>query len=232
MNLTARFAFISPLLISSALVLLQSPSNAAAVGAEEATRLLARSQALEAKCKFLTSSQHDELSGFVAKAEIAMVAKSSTANAKSIIASGRAIGRSAVCNNQEHADIIDILSAAHQATSGKVQIIAAPTPQPVEKKPVAIVAQAERPLFVRPLEIAPKPTVEPFPTTDALNHYAALTQHYYLVRRCHTMSLAPIASLYKDVVSSHHTAVASYGVPAVRAIMKQSESKAKASSCG
>ena len=101
------------------------PLNASAkpIAAEQATQLLARSQALEEKCKFLTAAQREELSAFVAKAEVAMVAKSSVNSTKSLITIGRAQGKSATCTDAERADLIDIISAAQQATSRKIEVV-------------------------------------------------------------------------------------------------------------
>ena len=195
-------------LLSSILITANSPAYADTLGSEQATQLLARSQAVEEKCRFLTPTQHEELSTFVAKAEIAMVAKSSVAATKTIMASGKAQGKAAACSDGEHNDVVDIISAAHQATSAKA---------------MAMVSAAEQ-----------QPVVEASPVktpSGALGQYAELTQRYYLARRCNLMSFGVINSLYKTVVSTHHDVVASFGVPAVRAVMLQSESRANGSRC-
>ena len=229
MNFVNRLAFISPFLFTFAFVTTQGQGFAAVIGAEEATKLLAKSQSVEEKCKFLTASQHDELSAFVAKAEIAMVAKSSTENAKSIIASGRASGQNASCSDFELAEIVDIIGAAHQATSVTAQSSPLPTSAPervVPKKTMVSEIPASK-----PIEKTQKLIDLNTPQTAGLSRYAALTQRYYIARRCKTMSYGSITGLYKNVVSTHKNVVASYGVSAVRAVMSKSESKANASSC-
>ena len=202
MNFVKRLGFVTPFLFTLAFMSQQSDVFASAIGAEEATKLLARSLSLEEKCKFLNANQHEELATFVAKAEIAMVAKSSAKSAKSLIANGRALGQSATCSDSERADIVSIIKAAHQATSGSAQMVSKIKLQP-----------------------------EPIAQTGGLNRYAELTQRYYIARRCNTMSYASITSLYKDVVSTHKNAISSFGVPAVRTVMNQSASKANASRC-
>ncbi len=223
-------SFVSPLLITIAFMAHQSQGFAAVIGAEEATKLLAKSQSVEEKCKFLTASQHDELSAFVAKAEIAMVAKSSTANAKSIIAAGRASGQNASCSDFELAEIIDIIGAAHQATSATAQ--ASPSPTSATQRVVPKKTMVSEIPASKPIEKTQKLIDLRTPQTAGLSRYEALTQRYYLARRCKTMTYGSITGLYKDVVSIHKNVVASYGVSAVRAVMSKSESKANASSCG
>jgi hypothetical protein len=196
------------------------------IAAEQATQLLARSQAMEEKCKFLTSVQRDELSAFVAKAEVAMVAKSSVKATKALISNGRAKAAGASCNDAERADIVDIISAAQQAISRKVQIVQAPVPN----KPIVVATQIEKPKPVT--AILKKPVdVKPSPVKSGLSQYAQLTQRYYLARRCNSMSSGSINSLYKNVVSTHRSVVASFGVPAVRAVMQQSENQANGARC-
>ena len=230
MNFVNRIAFAIPFLFAMAFTAHQSQGFAAVMGADEATKLLARSQALEEKCKFLTASQHEELSAFVAKAEIAMVAKSSAATARTIIATGRATGINAACTGAEHADIVNIISAAHQATSGAAQ--SNPTLARVApEKAVVVVTPVENSKTTKPAQEITKLFSDRIVLKSGLGRYAELIQRYYLARRCNTMSQGPITSLYRDVVSTHRSVVSSFGVPAVRSVMNQSEIKAKASSC-
>jgi hypothetical protein len=195
-------------------------ASAATFAAEQATEMLARAHAVQQKCKFLTANQNEELSRFVARAEIAMVSKSSTKATKAIIANGRAQGQKAACSDTERTDILDILNAAQQASAGTRP----PTAKPVsiEKPRVAVVA-------------VKKPTLEPVQksvTTGGLAQYAQLTKRYYLARRCGSMSMSSINSLYRNVVATHRKVVSNFGVPAVRNIMQDSEQRANQSSCG
>ena len=238
MKFVNRLALVTPLLVSFAFTAQQSAGFAAAIGAEEATKLLARSQSLEENCKFLTASQSDELAAFVAKAEIAMVAKSSAASAKSLIAEGRAQGRSAPCSDSEHADVVSIINAAHRATSNSAQMVAKikPVLEPVapntSPKKIAVgFVKVDTPDRVKPIEKKAKIISARIVQSGGLSRYAALTQRYYLARKCNSMSFASITSLYKDVVATHKNAVASFGVPTVKSVMSQSASKATGLSC-
>ena len=228
MTSTKRASIYATIMLSTLTIALHNAASAQTVPAEQATQLLARSQALDEKCKFLTSSQHDELSAFVAKAEVAMVAKSSVKTAKALIESGRAEGKAAACSETERANAVEIIIAAHQATSRKVQISQAPAP--AKSAVVATKVDASKPVIAAVEQ--PIAVTTPVQTNSGLNQYAQLTEHYYLARRCNSMSVGSINSLYKKVVSTHHNVVASYGVAAVRAVMKQSERQANAARCG
>jgi hypothetical protein len=195
-------------------------TSGATLAAEQATELLARSQAIQQKCKFLNANQNQQLSSFVAKAEIAMVSKSSTKAAKTIIANGRAQGQKATCSDVERADIVDVLNAAQQATAASKP--AASKPAKIEK-PIQIVAAAKKPA----LEPVQKPV-----RADGLANYAQLTKRYYLARRCNSMSTGAISSLYRNVVATHRNVVSNFGIPTVRNVMQQSEQSANQSSCG
>jgi hypothetical protein len=227
MYLTNRSATLTSLIFSALALAMPLSVSAEPVAAEQATQLLARSQALEEKCKFLTMAQRDELSAFVAKAEVAMVAKSSVKSTKSLINNGRAQAKTATCTDAERADIVDIISAAQQATSRKAQMVQTP----VANKPVALATQVERPKPLNSIFKKPIVEVKPEPIKSGLGQYAQLTKRYYLARRCNSMSNSSINSLYKNVVSTHRTVVASFGVPAVRAVMQQSEQHANAQHC-
>ena len=219
---TYRSAILTSLLCTTVILATPLTASAEPIAAEQATQLLARSQALAEKCKFLTAAQRDELSAFVARAEVAMVAKSSVKATKSLISSGRAQAIGASCNDAERTDILDIISAAQQATSRKVQVAQTPSPN----RPIVVAAQVDNPKFNKTV-IDTKSN----PVKSGLGQYAQLTQRYYLARRCNSMSYGLINNLYKNVVSTHRNVVASFGAPAVRAVMQQSEHQASATHC-
>ena len=112
-----RTAIFTSIIFASFSTFSFQQTSATTLAAEQATEMLARAQAIQQKCKFLNASQHEALSSFVAKAEIAMVSKSSIKFTKTTIANGRAQGQKATCSDTERADIIDVINAAQQATA-------------------------------------------------------------------------------------------------------------------
>jgi hypothetical protein len=184
----------------------QSHASAVEVAAEQATELLAKSQALDAKCKFLNSDERDELSSLVARAELSLAQRESVALTKMALARGRKAGNGATCSAAERADISSILVAARTA--------AAKVPQ--------VNAKAPR-------QSAPRNN--PPQSKASLASYARMTQTYYLARRCGSMSPRAIANFYRTIVRTHHQALSSFGRAAVASVMQQSESKARAQRC-
>lgn len=210
-----RTAIFTSIILASFSTFSFQKTSAATLAAEQATEMLARAQAIQQKCKFLNASQHEALSSFVAKAEIAMVSKSSIKFTKATIANGRAQGQKATCSDIERADIIDVINAAQQATAGSKQVR---TEKPIQIIPVTKKSSAQ-------------PTQKPI-RADGLAQYAQLTKRYYLARRCNSMSVSSINNLYKSVVATHRNVVTNFGVASVRNIMQQSEQRANQSSCG
>ncbi|MCA0434172.1 MAG: hypothetical protein LCH46_13020 [Proteobacteria bacterium] len=101
-------------------VFLSTAAVAAPISPERATELLARAQAINIKCLVLNESDRQELSDFVARAELSLAEKISVKAAKSALTKGRAIGRSATCGEASSQSVRDVLSAARKATSDGV----------------------------------------------------------------------------------------------------------------
>ncbi|MDE2446417.1 MAG: hypothetical protein KGO94_09570 [Alphaproteobacteria bacterium] len=227
MTFTRSLAFITPFALALSFMANHAQSYAGVVEAQEATKLLARSVAVTEKCKFLNANQKEELSRFMAKAEIAMVAKTSTAQTKALMATGRMQGNAALCSEQERLQTVDIISAAREAIAVGTQTSAPASPvQAAVDTPKSAIVKPQPEVRMAALTVAPA-TVR-----GNLEQYAMMTERYYKARRCNSMSFASISSLYKSVVTTHRLVVKQFGVPAVRAVMQQAETKASATACG
>jgi hypothetical protein len=207
----------------------QSQAFAARTQAEQATQLLARSQVLDSKCSFLTSSEHEQLSALVARAELALAGRTSVDITKQALARGRLEAQSASCTDAERADLNTILNSARQAANmapkaeTKVEVAAT---QP-EVKPVAKAKRVKVMVPVSTVQIK-KPQVK---MKSGLLQYASITEKYYLARRCGSMSSRQIQGFYKSVVNSHQQVLSDFGRATVANVMQQSESKANSQSC-
>ena len=184
---------------------------AATVGVETAAQLLAKAQSADAKCSYLSSPDRDALSSLVGKAEVALASQTNVETAKSSMASGHAMGKSAACGPELKAEVASVLSAARTA-SGQ----AAAQPAPAMNKPKAELVSL---------------TARPHASGD-LQTYASMTERYYKARRCNSMRGLSMASFYKEIVATHYRVVATYGAPAVATVMHRAESAASQQSCG
>lgn len=176
--------------------------------ARQAIELLARSQALDTKCKFLGDAEHDDLSSLLARAELALAQRTTVSITKQALEQGRTAGQSAACSADEQAQISLILSSAKQA--------AAKAPR------IKVVINADGPTGIKATHWK----------NVGLAQYASITERYYLARRCGNMSPRQISSFYQTVVNTHQSALFTYGRAAVVGVMQQSELKAKAQNCG
>ena len=229
-------------------------AEAAAMNATEATGLLAKSQAIDVKCSVLAKDQSQNLKDFVARAEISLAEKASVSVARKTIASGRAAGKTAVCDAAATKLVQDVLAAANAAvaapiadttTSSQPQTLVAapmveqPQPtvkavavvesQPVTKKPVAL-AKPDKPATKTIIAKVEKPVKVAKPV-KGLNAYAAVAEKYYVATRCGTMSASGISRLYQTVLSNHQEAMASNRPLAVRAMLRAAEARAGNKSC-
>ncbi len=104
----------------------------------------------------------------------------------------------------------------------------APKQKPVlALKPAAKSEPKSEPKIVKVAKL----TTPPPKQDSSLGNYAALTQNYFLARRCNTMSPGKIGSLYQSIVAAHARVMANHVSSQVAAAMHKAEANAKAKSC-
>ena len=210
---------------------------------EQATELLAKSQTIDSKCSFLNTAAHNDLSHFVARAEIALATQQSVATASAALARGKALGKAATCGDAERVEVSGILAAAKSASLQAPQSmpqVAAVEPQPVATLEPPIDQSAE-PGMLAAVEVKPrlsgapvkKVAVKPLKLNLAkgLGSYVNLTQRYYLERRCGSMGSHAIAALYQNVVATHNRTLQAFGRASTAAAMHRAEALAATQSC-
>jgi hypothetical protein len=215
-------------------------AQAEVIKADQAMVVLAKSQAIDVKCNFLTSTEHDELSSLVARAELSLAQKVSVAVASLSLTQGKKAGQASTCDEANRAEVTDILNAAKSAAAqapNKVQlqtpliatVAASNTVQPM--KAIAV----EKPVAVKKIKVASVVKVKEPAARKVqpakLQTYATITAKYYLERRCGTMGGKAINALYQDVVAIHRTSLNTFGRGAVAAAMHRAEAQASAKSC-
>jgi outer membrane biosynthesis protein TonB len=129
---------IAPLILATSLATLflgtmiaAGTANAAVMDPKQVTMMLAKSQALDSRCKILGAKESQDLRDLVARAEIALATKYSVGVARETLAKGRADGKIAACDATAAAEVKNILQAATRAT---IQMSA----EPVAEKPAAV----------------------------------------------------------------------------------------------
>ena len=91
------------------------PALAETVGLERALELLAKSVVVDNKCNVLTLSERDELSNYVAKAEVAAAEKTTVAVTRSALSAGQSQGRAETCGEEASQEVKATLTAARDA---------------------------------------------------------------------------------------------------------------------
>ena len=194
-----------PVLALPLVSLAAKPALAETVGMERALELLAKSTVVDKKCKFLSVSERDELSTYVAKAEVAAAEKTSLAITRSALASGRKEGGAVACGTEASSEVRETLAAAREA-----------------------IASAEQPESSMPEKAV---AVKAPDSKGSLEVYGMVMEAYLLERRCVYLSRSKMNSFYKAVVKGHLAVISEFGKPAVSKAMKAAEARANRQVC-
>lgn len=206
----ARRLITLPLLMVPLLGLGLKPAPAATVAALEALTILARAKASDAKCHILSVGAREELSNYLARAEVAAARNASVSAARSAIAAGQAEGKAADCKSPATAaDVKETLTAAREA-----------------------IAAADRGGTAQPVRQAP--AAEPDDTPGgpgSLGRYTRLAKSYYLERHCRMLSRREQTAFWKAIVRLHHATVAANGKAPVARMLRAAEAQANRTAC-
>ncbi len=203
----SQFLITLPILALPLTALATKPALAETVGIERALELLAKSAVVDSKCKVLTVSERDELSTYVAKAEIAAAEKTTLKVTRSALSAGKKQGQAATCGTGASYEVKQTLVAAREAIDAATQ---------QESEPSEAVAAV----------LAPAPAAK-----NTLSAFEEVIEVYFLERRCTYLSKRKINQFYKAVVRNHGVAVSEFGKPAVSKVMKAAEARSNYQSC-
>jgi hypothetical protein len=199
----SQFLITLPLLALPLAAMASKPALAEAVGLERALELLAKSVVVDNKCNVLTMSERDELSNYVAKAEVAAAEKTTVAVTRSALAAGQRQGRAETCGAEASQEVRATLTAARDAINA-----------------------AERGSASEPDRTVAAPVPK-----GGLSAYGRIIETYYLERRCAFLSRRKMNSFYKSVVRSHRAAISEFGKSAVSKVMKSAEARSNYQRC-
>lgn len=201
----SQFLITLPLLALPLATLGAKPALAETVGLERALELLAKSVVVDNKCNVLTEPERDELSNYVAKAEVAAAEKTTVGVTRSALSAGQSQGRAATCGARASQEVKETLIAAREAINA-----AEPYDRPVAGPALAVPAPAQR---------------------GVLSIYGRIIETYYLERRCTFLSKRKMNSFYKAVVRIHKAVVSEFGKSAVSKVMKSAEARSNYQRC-
>jgi hypothetical protein len=201
----SQFLITLPVLVLPLAALATKPALAETVGIERALELLAKSAVVDNKCNILAVSERDELSTYVAKAEVVAAEKTTLEVTRSALSAGKKQGQAAPCGTEASYEVKQTLVAAREAINAATQ------EENVQAEPVAAI---------------PAPAAK-----SSLSAFGRVIEVYFLERRCTYLSKRKINSFYKAVVRSHYAAVSEFGKPAVSRVMKAAEARSNYQNC-
>jgi hypothetical protein len=214
-----------PAMIAVAAVMLSGAQSSygQVLSSGETARLLARVEAIDGKCRYLGPADHDVLKTFVARAEVAAAGEDGPQEASEAVASGRAEGGSAACNEQSARLVRSAYASAQSAASGTRRgqaAVAAPTSR-----------QMPPPQRNRPREVWPEP--QPGPGNGgAIGRYAGRLEAYYLDLRCRHLTRPDSVRFWRSIVQDQRNAARESGSYAVAAVQQRARMAASRGWCG
>jgi hypothetical protein len=238
MNSFLRYTITVPLLALPAAVILPKFALAGNPSPVQALEMLAVSKEIDAKCKQLPASEHQELSDYVARAEIAVARRTSAADAQSAITIGTAKGKTASCNDASLAQVRDMLVAARHAMANLPRQVAETNDGLVieDKSAVpmrpSLVEQAPSLPPAQPEQSAPKSLGKQPPGQNMLQSYGAVAMAYYVERRCNHLSYSQARDFWNRIVRRHGEALANNKRRAVALTLHTAQTQADAMMCG
>jgi len=178
----------------------------------EALELLAKSSAIDSKCRTLATGDRYELNGYLARAEVASTARYSVEDARSAVASGRQQGEAASCSPYSKGEVRDTLWAAREAMA-KVKSRSSSSKN---RKAISAGKLPRQPARAMRL---------------TLKAYESLATAYFVERRCRHLSRGEVRDFWRRTVRDYQATVRTYGVYAVRRAQNNAEAKAQNFDC-
>ncbi|HTN96772.1 MAG TPA: hypothetical protein VL101_07330 [Nordella sp.] len=183
----------------------------------DALRQIAKSRAADGKCRVLAPGEAEELSGYLARAEIAATGRQSVGEVKSAISLGKTLGGSSACTANTSDEIKATLDAARQAMAA-----VSPSSRVAEEDDVA-----------REETVVPERRIRaPRPRNSSLAGYGRQAFAYFVERRCEYLSHRDVRAFWAAVVREHRAALSTYGRRAVVRTVKQAQAEADRVECG
>lgn len=207
----ARLLTTLPVVILPLVVRIIDPASASALSVEQGLHVLAKSKAIDSKCGILVASERRELSGYLARAEVASQNMIGGSAANAAVINGRAAGKSAKCGPGARHDVEETLEAARLAVA-QVDGIRAVHPRPAGKP--------EKPN--RYGQIGPVSPAE----------YRTLTQPYFVDLRCKQLSGRKARLYYEAIRDLQQASIAKHGTAAIAGAQARTRKVAQGITCG
>lgn len=207
MSRFSQFLITLPVMVLPLALAAPRPAFAQSVGIERALELLAKSKVVDGKCNVLSVAESDELSSYVARAEVAAAEKTTLEVTRSALKAGKTQGLASTCGTEAGQEVRDTLVAAREAI------------KTAEKTPGAVTAEA------------PPPATQGAVSRASLSTYNRIIETYFVERRCAFLSKRKMNAFYKAVVKGHQAVISEFGKAAVSKVMKSAEARSNYQSC-
>lgn len=220
-----------PLLISLPILALPLASVAQTARAQDfspaqATEQLSRAAAIDGKCRYLSEADHDELSDYVAKAEVVVARADGAETASSAVRTGKLAGEQTNCEPESERLVKETLDAGRRAMQAAM---AQPPAKQAKRQENRNQAQI---LGAMADDQQTQSLTDPARSGNSLARYRNEATAYYLELRCRSLSNRQVRDFWKRIVARHESMIAAYGPASVVRARVEAERLAQRRSCG
>ncbi len=181
-------------------------------GPRQAVEILAKSESIDAKCGYLSASEHQELQDYVAKAEVAAAGSAGADRAGNAVRVGAAAGKAAKCNRDSEFTVRATMDAARRAVAMNMEPASAPAKKKRRAKKIRTGAPSNGTIRM----------------SGSAARYRRLAAAYYLERRCQHLSHAQAVDFWRRIVALHNQVLTTHGPDALSAAKLQAIAHARA----
>lgn len=210
-----------PIIILPAAALVLEPAAAEMVSPTEALQILAKSDAVSAKCGVLMGSERTELKQYVARAEIAATRRMGTDEANATVKAGRSAGKSVSCTGAATAEIYDALNAARIAVAQADGGRRAKAPLSAKSRSVRLSNSTVAVILER----------EPSKPRGSLGRFQRISTAYFIEKRCRFLPYSRARNFWQSVLGAQSEAMAANNRKQVNAALKQARLAAARTPC-
>jgi hypothetical protein len=189
------------------------PVVAQTVEPDMALEMLSRAKAADAKCQALSPAEHDELSAYSARAELAAVRRLPVEEVQATVRLGAMHGSSIDCSGDTAKDIRSALEASQLAMAEANRA-----------------GESGSNLFRRARTSSPSLPAPAVPSSD-LSRYGASAAGYYVELKCRYLSNHDARAFWTAIAETHRAVLATHKRAAVAATLSQAKARAEQLGC-
>lgn len=213
------------------------PALAQQLGPADATEHLAKARAVDAKCRYLSETDHEELAGYTARAEVVVASRQGVTVASGAVKAGKLAGELMDCGGDSETLVRSALDAGRQA-SRNARAAPQPAAQQAPEPQTLVRAEPHESQVIGGMGGSQEARQGSYSIFEASQSRGSLARYqhdataYYLELRCRHLRDRQVRVFWDQIVRAHENMVRTYGGRRVRRAVAEAEAMAARRPCG